>query len=160
MRAVVPLLALTLMAGCAQAPKPIEFGTFPVSEYQALPKTGTSTIAGQIFMKTRGGDVKYGAGTEVVLVPVTSYTTPLLEAYQQDRPITAPDPRVKEYSRRMLTDGTGSFRFEKVPGGSYYVIGSVSWEAPTQWGLSKQGGHLLSPVTVEEGQEARVIVTK
>lgn len=160
MRAAVPILALSLLAGCAQAPKPMEFGAFPVAEYQALPKTGTGTITGQIFMKTRGGDVKFGAGTEVVLIPATSYTATLYQAYQQDRPVGEPDPRVKEYSRRVITDGTGGFRFEGIPGGAYYVGGSVFWEAPTQFGLSKQGAHLLSPVTVEEGKEARVIVTR
>lgn len=161
MRTVVICAILISIAGCsAQQVKPVQLGAFPIAEYEALPKSGTSTVTGQVFMRTRGGDVKFGAGSDVALIPATSYTEQLWSAYQADRPIAAPDPRARQYSRHTQADGSGYFTFKGIPAGRYYVSSSVSWEAPTQFGLSKQGGFILTPVTVGDGDEARVMVTK
>ncbi|WP_440466911.1 hypothetical protein ACKI1H_27175 [Pseudomonas sp. YH-1] len=161
MRAVAATVVLLALAGCAgNQVKPLEFGTFPASEYEALQKSGSSTVTGQVFLKTRGGDVKFGAGSEVVLIPATSYSATLMQAYTEDRPAGTPDPRVKQYSHRTQADGSGYFTFRNVPAGRYYVNSSVNWEAPTQFGLSHQGGFILVPVSVGDGEEARIMVTR
>jgi len=161
MRYIAIALLAASLTGCAgpQA-KPVDLGPFPAAEYKALPRSGTAKVTGQVFMRTRGGDVKYGAGSDVALIPATSYTEQLWNAYQADRPIAEPDSRARQYSRHVQADGSGYFTFTGVPAGRYYIASNVVWEAPTQFGLSRQGGFILTPVTVLEGQETRAMVTK
>ncbi|WP_448647115.1 hypothetical protein [Pseudomonas mohnii] len=153
------VLAVGILSGCAQQ-RTISTGVFPEAEYKALPKEGTGIVKGQIFLKTVGGDVKYGAGIEVSLIPATSYSASAWEAYQTNSKLTPPDPRVKEYSIRTQSDGTGNFEFRDVPPGRYYIGGEVTWQIPTQFGLSRQGGWVMSQVTAKNGSESKVIITK
>lgn len=73
-RILVVLMTVVLSSCASIAAKPIPRVLFQESEYLALPKTGTATIIGQAFLKTRGGDVKTAAGNEILLNPVTSYS--------------------------------------------------------------------------------------
>jgi len=152
------LFATALLASCAQ--NKVAFGKFPASEYEALPKDGTSVIQGQLFLRTRGGDVKYGAGSEILLIPATSYSAVLYRAVKANQPLEEADPRVREYTRRTQADGSGNFSYKRVPAGKYYIGGNVVWEAPTKYGLAKQGGLLLREISVGDGEEVKVIVTE
>lgn len=163
MRISALALALLVMSGCAQQPAKsnISFGPFPKAEYEALAKTGTGSVTGQVFMKTRGGDVKVGAGNEVLLIPVTSHSRTLYQAYQMNAaPSNSPDPRAKPYTLRMIAGVDGDFAFKNVPPGDYYLAGTVTWEAPGRNYASQQGGFIMMPVTVEDGQEKRIMLTR
>lgn len=153
--------AATLSA-CApmQQAQPLAYPPFPTEEYAKLPRTGDAQVSGQAFMKTRGGDVKVGAGSEIVLIPVTSYSKVLYTAYLSNRPINTPDARAREFTIRTQADATGSFIFTGVPAGTYYLGGEVTWEAPTQYGLSKQGGFIAKEVTVAPGSKNTFMLTK
>jgi hypothetical protein len=153
------ILATALLASCAHQQK-VSFGEFPTNEYSALKKEGTATIDGQLFLKTRGGDVKYGAGSEILLIPVTSYSATLYRAVKANQPLEEADPRVREYTRRTQADGLGNFSYKHVAPGKYYIGGNVTWEAPTQFGLAQQGGLVLREITVGDGEEVKAIVTQ
>lgn len=157
-------LAMTLV-GCAAPvqvrPDPVPRPAFPVAEYEALPKTGTATITGQAFLKTRGGDVKVGAGEPIWVFPVTSYSTFSYEKkYQQGLEIGAADPRHSEYSRELISDASGRFTFRDLPPGDYYVIGRVKWQSPLQGQLIENGGSIIKRVTVKNGEVAEVMLTR
>lgn len=163
MRKALVILTATLLASCAQQqPRSnLSFNEFPAAEYASLATTGTGSVSGQVFMKTRGGDVKVGAGNEVMLIPVTSHSRTLFLAYQQNvAPNNAPDPRAKPYTRRMIAGVDGDFEFNDVPPGDYYLAGSVNWEAPGRYAMSQQGGFIMMPVTVENGQNKRIMLTR
>lgn len=153
------LLVTALITGCAQRPT-IQPGTFPEAEYATLAKEGTGTVKGQLFMKTLGGDVKYGAGVEVVLVPATTYSAYFWRAYQTNAVPGPSDPRMKPFTLRTQTDGGGNFEFHDVPPGNYYISGDVIWQAPTKFGLAQQGGWVMKEVAAKNGSEVRVIVTR
>lgn len=164
MKKIAILLFVCVLASCATVPQPkISRMTFPEQEYQNLPKSGTALVKGQAFLKTRGGDVKVGAGNEVILNPVTSYSNEWYEkAYVQRMNLVEADPRLWNYVRKTVADGSGRFVFKDVPPGEYYITTVVTWEAATgyQGALQLQGGTITKKVTVNDGDEIDVIITR
>ncbi|RAU39285.1 hypothetical protein [Pseudomonas sp. RIT411] len=154
-------LALALTAGCVSKPAPQPRIAFPVAEYNALPKEGTGVVEGQAFMKTVGGDVKFGAGSEVTLNPITSYSEQWYRHYYELRsPLQAADTRQDSYILTTQADGSGNFKFTDVPPGRYFVTSTVRWQAPSQFGLTNQGGWLTNRITVSNGKTTRVMLTR
>jgi len=148
-----------LLVSCVPGYRPIPAVKripFPETEYQSLTQTGNATIRGQAFLKTRGGDVKTGAGNIVTLEPVTSYS---LQGHNQScttgRRIDAPDPRALAYVREQTADGNGRFTFKNVPPGDYFVTTEVTWEASN----GVQGGTVTERVKVNAYEELDVVVT-
>jgi hypothetical protein len=134
---------------------------FPVVEYSALSHVGSGTVEGQVFMKTVGGDVKYGAGSEVILNPITSYSEQWYDAsYNLHRPMSPADARQAQYLVTIQADGSGNFKFNNVPPGRYFVTSSVFWQIPSQFGLSRQGGMMTNRITVTNDQVTRTIVSR
>lgn len=150
------------LVGCVSAPTLMPRPAFPEAEYAALPKVGTGKVTGQAFLRTRGGDVKYGAGSEVFLNPVTSYSNFWYEQQMQlGQPLSAPDPRLNEYVRTQQADGMGNFSFENVPPGDYYVSTKVTWEVPAgYYSSSIQGGWIAEKIKVTNDQATKVMLTR
>jgi hypothetical protein len=149
-------VVMALVGGCA-TPAP---GWIPVAfddgEYSAFQKTGTGTVKGQVFAKTRGGDVKKGAGNEVYLMPATKYGE---QRYRESlingqRPAINPDPRHAKFVLTKITDGEGRFEFTNIAPGKYYAYSTITWEVPSKYsltGMSSQGGLVAIPVEVKDG---------
>ncbi|EFW77381.1 hypothetical protein [Pseudomonas savastanoi] len=134
---------------------------FPVAKYDHLAASGTGTLTGQVFMRTVGGDVKYGAGSDVYILPVTSYTNQwYAESYIGGKSLGAPDARAEKGMKVTQADGTGYFKFSDVPPGKYYLSSKVTWQVPTQYGLSLQGGVIAKQVVIENNKETREMLTK
>ena len=161
MRGWIIALALVL-AGCAGM-QPIERPPFPVAEYEALPREGTGVVTGQVFLRTMVGEVRYGAGSQVDLNPVTSYST---FWYHNDystggRNLSPPDTRQDAYIITVQADGEGRFRFENVPPGDYYLTSSVFWRVPMgAWSSTQSGGWISERITVENGKETKQMLTR
>ncbi|UQB79160.1 hypothetical protein KI429_05715 [Pseudomonas shirazica] len=154
-------LAALMMTGCISQPTPQPRPSFPVAEYNALPTTGSGTVEGQVFMKTVGGDVKYGAGSQVVLNPVTSYSEHWYRTiYEVRAPIQDGDPRQSAYVKTTRADGSGNFQFTEVPPGRYFLTSEVRWQAPSQWGLTNQGGQITDRITVTNDKTTKVMLTR
>ncbi|NPA28510.1 MAG: carboxypeptidase regulatory-like domain-containing protein [Epsilonproteobacteria bacterium] len=99
---------------------------FPVDEYQSLPKTGNATIKGKIYIITPGGQKVYGKRTRLYLNPVTSYSTQWYkESYLGGAKMSKVDPRLFNYLKFTTSDDKGNFEFNKIPSGSYYLIGVI-----------------------------------
>lgn len=155
------LLGLMLLAGCITQPPPQARSPFPAFEYAILPQSGTGVVEGQVFMRTVGGDVKFGAGSPVLLGPVTSYTEEWYNvAVIRGLPIGPADPALQKYTRQTQADGNGNFQFTDVPPGQYFLVSEVFWQAPTHFGLARQGGVIVVRVTAEDGRTTRQIVTR
>jgi hypothetical protein len=164
-RVLSTTLFAAVIVGCAsERPTitPLPRPPFPEAEYAALPKTGTGVVTGQAFLKTRGGDVKTGAGNTIYLNPVTSYSKYAYEFRYSSGGIAPPDPRIYGYMRETIADASGRFTFRNVPAGEYYVTGKVTWEAPTgyQHSMQTQGGAIWKPVTVDDGATVEVMLTR
>lgn len=164
-RLFISLGFVAALAGCGiQQVKPtVARIPFPENEYTQLQKEGTATIKGQVFLKTRGGDVKVAAGEEIQLNPVTSYSNQWYEEnYLKQNPLSPGDPRQQEYIRKKIADGSGRFEFKNIPAGEYYVTGKVTWESPTgyQGALQMQGAMISKQIKVTDREEVEVILTR
>lgn len=150
------------MSGCATT---IKRPAFPVSEYEGLQKTGTNTITGQAFLKTRSGEVKFAAGNEITLNPVTSYSEQwysTLATVQNDpfKKLEASDPRIEAYIKTTIADGSGRFKFSDVPDGAYFVTTKITWEVASGAIPTVTGGVVTKRVQVKDGQSIDIIVTQ
>lgn len=158
---LVALLGLAL-AGCISPNqgRPLSFGEFPSAEYQALAVHGNGRIDGRAFLKTRAGTLKPAAGKDVALIPATRYMAPLYKAYQEQRPLGEPDARAKIYTRTVRADAEGRFSFAQVPAGRYYLSCEVTWETTGANGPTTVGAAVMAPLTLREGEEVQVELTR
>jgi len=152
---------LFVIVGCAHTPTPLPtFDPLPFdeAEYAALPKTGTGIVTGQVFGKTRGGDIKKGAGNNVILIPATKWGTlryqkQVLRGMMLSR---SEDPRYKDYVFQKTTDGDGRFTFTNVPPGKYYAVSYVLWSVP---GAPQQGGNVAREIDVQNDRTTEAMLT-
>lgn len=161
-RVLAPVLVMIVSAlgGCVGSPaNPIKReAQFIEAEYSPYERTGSGVLVGQAFLVTAGGDVKYGAGRQVLLNPVTSYSD---EWYQKSvvpcLTIEPSDPRVHKYTRYTMADGEGRFRFTDLPPGDYYAVCAISWVFSANG--TQTGGYAHAKVTIRDGQTTEVILT-
>jgi hypothetical protein len=163
----------TLVAGCVtpshQLTTPQVTIPFDESALQPFAGKGTSTITGQAFLKTAGGEVRYGAGNDVSLIPVTPYTTKRVEAFvAASDPIVAGiltpqhiDLRLQKYIRTAVADGNGNFEFQNIPAGDYYIVCPIFWSVPNlDLGIIDQTGGVANTKThIGDGETIKVVVT-
>lgn len=155
---ILALVAAALCAGCANSrPQPFT-SHFDEAEYEPFNRQGGGAIEGQAFLVAKGGDVKYGAGRVVALNPATTYST---EWYERSvigyQPLEESDPRVKPYSKSVLANGEGRFRFDGLPAGEYYLVCWINWYV-TEY--QQSGGIAYAKVKVEEGKTTEAVVTR
>jgi len=167
MKNTLPLAVfMVALMGCASNARVETFDPLPFdeAEYAALAKSGTGIVRGQVFATTVGGDVKKGAGNNVVMFPATSYgDLRYREQVLGNKLLSTPeDPRYREYVRLKVTDGDGRFEFTNVPPGRYYVLSNVSWTVvqPNRYGPIElpQGGKVVRKVEVKNGEITEAIL--
>jgi hypothetical protein len=152
------LIAVTCI-GCKSPPRP-RAAHYEESEYAPYRQKGTGAIAGQVFMRQRGGVVVVGAGSGVHMNPVTSYSTEWFEATMSGRALEANDPRVEDCYHQTIADGDGRFHFADLAAGDYFIVSAVTWEVPGQWGASTQGGVVGTRVHVQDGKVSDAVLTR
>lgn len=177
MRLLPTFAVLVALAGCASLPPP---PTVPIAapwsdDAVAWSRgSGTATITGQAVLRTVGGEARTCAGLEARLIPDSAYARERLsfDYRSLDRGMKSriqtyfwsPDPAAYSETIRTVTcDAQGTFTFEGVPAGKYYVTALVAWGIPrVEYGTTfvpEQGGWLLGTVDVADGQTRRVILS-
>lgn len=162
-RSALAVSTMLVISACAQvhnAQPSAAFPPFPTDEYSRLVRTGDATLTGQAFLKSKEGGVIVGAGSEIILIPATSYSRVFYEAYLRNQSTAPADSRVKQYTLKTQADANGTFRFTNVPAGRYYLAGIVTWEDPTQFDRTPQGGTIMKEVQVAAGSNQTVMLTK
>jgi hypothetical protein len=135
---------------------------FDADKVQWAAARGTATIEGQAFLKTRGGDVKLGAGNWVYLIPecdeISRWFATL--APRQQISLTTMNPGLALLSHMSKADADGRFKFVDLPAGNYFVLSRVDWEAPGYYGMTQQGGFVMSNAATESGKTVSVLLTQ
>jgi hypothetical protein len=159
---LTPLLALVGVAACASnsppAPAPRR-AAFIEAEYQPYLNPGTGVVSGQVLLHTLAGEARYGAGREVYLNPVTSYSS---EWWTQSviggHELEDGDERARRYERLEIADREGRFAFKELPAGEYYLLSLVPGDAPVgdPAGSATNGDRVGRRVRVSEGSQVEV----
>ena len=131
-------------------------------EYDAYRVNGTGSVSGQAFLRTRGGEVKFGAGANVHLVPVTSYS---FEWYNReilgDEVLHERDARAEFFHWTARADGFGEFVIEDLPEGEYFLASEVYWEIQGPSGeFHSAGGWAHARAKVRDGRSTRAVLTR
>lgn len=183
---VTMVVLVGLLSGCIYSAPNVQYIQripFPEEEYSKLPKmgTGSATIKGQVFLLDKSGQRRYGSQPDVLLGPVlgttkrsdvllaavTSYSKQIYDVmgnvefstWTVSIPKFSPgDLRCLAYQTFVIADEIGRFEFNNVPPGQYYLGSAVMW---WYYFLSPMGGGTVTKViTIEEGKEYNIILTR
>lgn len=152
------LLVVVLGAGCA-VPEPYVIKS--KVNHDALQNylvSSNSKLVGQAFLKTRGGDVKFGAGSIVYLYPAVEYSNEINSIPWYEK-VKGHDVGWNKYVRSTVADGHGNFEFDDIGSGLYYVESRVTWEIPGKYGPSTQGGLVRKVINVSKNSVNKIILT-
>lgn len=155
---IIPIVfSVTILLGCA-APQPYRLqSSFSEAEMALYLQGGTASISGQAFMKTAGGDVKYGAGNTITLIPGTKYSHEILA--NLPRVMTPPiDPRWRKTFIATVADGTGNFEFSGLAPGEYYLETTITWKLPDRM-QTETGGVVRKVLTLKSGEKMKFMLT-
>lgn len=140
--------------------------TFQPEDYIPYQAKGTSTLSGEAFVVTPGGEVRYGAGVTIRLIPATAYGKEFLDLdLIREEAYTNPplDERIYSAVRSTQADSKGHFSFYGIPGGKYFLYTAIYWEVPSR-GLgsyaSRTGGRIWKSIAVANGEQATIILTR
>ena len=127
---------------------------------------GTGTIVGQAFLRQRGGGVVTCAGEMVTLVPMTDHARDrfrqiygseqggFVSVYTNIDDVSGRDITYASFVRTAQCDAAGSFEFQNVADGEYYVTTRVVWQV----GYTLEGGSLAARVRVADGETAQILL--
>jgi hypothetical protein len=153
------IAAMAALAGCVAAPKITS--TFNPSEAAFIHQQGKGSIKGQAFLRRNDGMVVYAAGSDVFLIPKTTYSSERMAALyrggKMNKFVPSPEapPGYAEAARSTKANGEGRFEFSSLADGDYFVVTQVQWMV----GNLPQGGALMEPVSMRNGAAVEIIMT-
>ena len=141
-----------LLAACA-GPRPVG-APFVETEHERCAGEGDDALAGRFLLHGPGGGTEPLAGEEVVLWPASDYSRAVAAELAAGRH-PEPEGRLAPYGRWTRTDGSGGFRFDRLPPCRYVVL------AKYPGGLSGGGllgGYAAAEAGVGDGEAANLVL--
>ena len=157
---VAALLCVALM-GCASVGAPAAMTErFDPAAAAFINAQGKASVSGQAFVRQDDGKLLRAVGTNVYLNPRTPYADERVAAIygtgdKQKWGARVPDadPLYEKSMRKTVASSSGSFRFDHLADGNYYVVamifqpGGLAFEFP-----------ILERITVKGGQSVRIVM--
>ena len=156
------------MAGCAVR-QPVSMQAQPATaamqtkfdygEHEPYTRMGSSIITGQGFLRQAGGGIVTCAGSNVLLMPATSFFREFIEHLRAGKTPQyngTIDSRYRAMIKESQCDAQGKFSFSQLPGGAWLVLTEVKWEVR----YLQQGGALMREVTLGSGDTVQVLLTE
>lgn len=157
---LIPNIGTLTESNTTRSNAPIPRVPFPADEYARLKKSGSSTVAGKIYLTNADGQRIYGRHTRLYLNPVTSYSKQWFEeSYIGGHKMAKTDKRLYNYLKFTASDSKGRFAFYGVPAGSYYAIGTVRCAKECGYSTPKTI-RVAKEITVGSGETKRVDLGK
>jgi hypothetical protein len=151
--------SVLLLMGCAIR-QPVEMQTkFDYAAHKPYTQPGSNSIKGQGFLRQKGGGVITCAGSPVYLMPGTSFFGEAINHLRtgKDPQVAAKlDPAYRFMIKQSQCDAQGNFSFAQLPTGAWFVMTEVKWTV----GYAQQGGALMQPVIVANGEIVQVLLTE
>ncbi len=104
--------------------------------------------------------MKLGAGNTVELIPSTPYTRERFGYALADFKVDPRHPDMNKYVRTTIADAQGNFEFTNIPAGDYVVACLIQWELPSSFIPQYTGAQAIKFVTVKDGEEKKIVLTK
>ncbi len=160
---------IILFSGCMNKKMIIPLSNeFNKHEAEYVLKKGNNTIKGNAFMRQLGGGIVTCAGYEVILLPVTKYSSERIQNLYNSTykgyanyyrlnsiQFTPESLEYTDYEKKLQSNSDGRFTFENIPDGEYLVLAQVTWVA----GNEIQGGCLMKRVSVHGGETQDIIMS-
>lgn len=128
-------------------------------------KKGKVTIKGHAFLRRKDGQTVNAAGEVVRLIPVTAYAQERFQRLYQGKKLTnnrsapqmeAADPVYSTMLRQTISEANGTFSFENVSAGHYYIATQLVYQHDSPYFMD--GGALYTDVTISGKEEEPVKV--
>jgi hypothetical protein len=153
LRWLVPVAAVPwLLAGCLGS-RPVS-APFVEAEHERCAREGDGVLAGRFLLHGPGGGTEPLAGREVVLWPASDYSRALAAELAAGRH-PEPEGRLAPYGRWTRTDGSGGFRFDRLPPCRYVVLAKYPGDLS---GGGLLGGYAAAEAEVGDGEAANLVL--
>ena len=153
LRWLVPAAAVPwLLAGCLGSR--LAMVPFVEAEHERCAPHGDGALAGRFLLRRPGGGTEPLAGREVVLWPASDYSRAVAAELAAGRH-PAPEGKLKPYGRWTRTDGSGGFRFDRLPPCRYVVLAKYPGGLSGGWLL---GGYAAAEAGVGDGKAASLVL--
>jgi hypothetical protein len=116
---------------------------------QAAMRPGHAIVKGQAFSKTVGGDVKYGAGGQILVLPNSDYVSQCIAILKMQYITTDCGKAIFPLGRVVIADGEGRFEIADLSPGDYSISTLITWGVPGRFGIEQTGGVVSTVVSVK-----------
>jgi hypothetical protein len=147
-RAFVVAFLLGVQLGCAARGPTFGFQRNEAEEdqiaveYAPYRSKGRGSIAGRAFLRTSAGNV-YAARQRVVLTPVTSLSERLVEEGARTGQWSTDElTRHSAVLWSTRTDMAGTFEFNQLPPGEYFLVCKIPWSSASGAGTTDVVGRV------------------
>ena len=156
------LVVLLLVSGCsAVRPSPILTASFDPQAAAFIHASGKARVSGQAVVRRNNGRLLRATGTDVFLIPRTDYADARMATLYGNgkKPRwggTVPDaaPLYEQYMRTTIGSSGGSFSFDHVADGDYYVVAMI--QVPSEVGSMQFP--ILDRVTVRGSTSVKLVM--
>ena len=166
---LILLLVTVLLSSCAvKQPEKEENivtikNSFDEKAISWFKNKGNGNIKGIAKFKSKTGELRFGEGFGIELMPFSLYTEERLGKIYKNKksgfvyvedgvPKFIPDPEGYHDTIKTSCDKEGNFEFNNLPPGKYYVIAFMIWENQNV----KTGGALMKKIVLSES-DSKVI---
>ncbi|QDZ11036.1 hypothetical protein [Devosia ginsengisoli] len=151
-----------LVSACTSLGAPVVLtASFDPHVASFINESGSARISGQAFVRRNSGKLLRAVGTDVFLVPRTPYADERIAAiygdYKQQRwGVWMPDadPLYEQYMRKTIASSGGSFSFNHVADGEYYVVAMI--HLPSDYSFHEFP--VIERVSVQGGESVRLVM--